>query len=40
MFHKKILYSLMLCCFSLSSYSGENDERKAEAEGIAVPWNM
>ena len=37
MFHKVVLCILMLCCFSLSSYSGENDERKAEAEGIAVP---
>ena len=36
MFHKKILYSLMLCCFSLSSYSGENDERKAESFGIVA----
>ena len=37
MLHKAVIYILMLCCFSLSSYSGENDERKAEAEGIAVP---
>ena len=32
MFHKVVLCILILCCFSLSSCSGENDERIEKRE--------